>query len=423
MAHTIAGNEAGRFFLRLAARFCAPFCCMAIMASAFSALAQERASGPAPAEAVATPLAKPVPVQANVAGVPIANDPQKDGSVLLPSALPAKDAEQPVPHIALLLPLASKSLGKVADALRLGFVAGAAADGKNASPYRVYSAEDEGASLAAQYRKAAAEGASTIIGGVTRDGANTMARESRLLPTLALNAPLVSLDSDLPDRFLYISLSLDVEARLVARMIWGEDLRSVAVVVANNPLAKRVQESFERELLRLGGEVATQISFGSDPNDATRVATAMDKIGAKASAVFLAADPIAARSVRPYLPTGMPVFATSFTVDPRAEAIANLDLDNVRFLEMPWFAEQDHPAVMAYAKPAQVLPIELERLYALGIDAWRLGQLIVKTDGARSPPPLDGVTGRITQEGRQLIRALSSVEVRDGRSQLFRPVQ
>jgi outer membrane PBP1 activator LpoA protein len=117
----------------------------------------------------------------------------------------------------------------------------------------------------------------------------------------------------------------------------------------------------------------------------------------------------------------MPVFATSHSVDPRAEAVANLDLDNVRFLEMPWFAEQDHPAVMAYAKPAQPMPAELERLYALGIDAWRLGQLITKNDNTRNLPPLDGVTGRITFDGHQLVRALSSVEIRDGRSQLFRP--
>ena len=87
---------------------------------------------------------------------------------------------------------------------------------------------------------------------------------------------------------------------------------------------------------------------------------------------------------------------------------------------MPWFAELDYPAVMAYAKPAQTLPVEYERLYALGIDAWRLGQLIVKADNARNLPSLDGVTGRITLEGHQLTRALSSVEMRNGRSQLYR---
>jgi outer membrane PBP1 activator LpoA protein len=399
----------------------------AIIAPAFSALAQQPASAPEPAKAQATPLAKPVPVQADAPAGKTPTDESKEGPAEKQSAPAAKEPEKFIPHIALLVPLASKTLGKVADALRLGFVAGAEADGKNAAPYRVYTAEDEGASLAAQYRKAVADGASAIIGGVTRDGATTMARESRLLPTLALNAPASAPDTELPDRFFYISLSLDLEARLVARMAFGEGLRNLAMVVANNPLDKRVQESFEQEWMRLGGTIVTRISYGSDPADATRVSNAMEKLnekaGTKADGVFLAADPGAARFIRPYLPTGMSVFATSQTVDPRAEAVANLDLESVRFLEMPWFVERDHPAVMAYPKPQLPMPIEFERLYALGIDAWRLGQMIARIETARSAPPLDGVTGRITLDGRQFTRALSSVEVRDGRSQLYRPVE
>ena len=393
---------------------------ISITAPAFSALAQERASNPESAKAVTAPLVGPSPVHAGALVAPIADESQKNAPNAAPPVAPVKAADKPVPHIALLLPLASKTFGKVADALKQGFVAGAEADGKNAWPYRIYTAEDEVASLAAQYRKAVADGAAAIVGGVTRDGANTIARESRFLPTLALNAPVVAAENELPERFFYISLNLDLEANLVARMISDDGLRSIAIVVANNPLARRIRDSFEKELLRLGGEIVANISVGNDPNDATRVATTMEKVGAKANAVFLAADPASARVIRPYLPVGMPVFATSHTVDPRAETIANLDLDSVRFLEMPWFAEKDHPAVMAYAKPAQTLPVEIERLYALGIDAWRLGQLIAKSDNARSLPPLDGVTGRITLDGHQLTRALSSVEVHDGRSQLFR---
>ena len=392
---------------------------VAIAAPALSAQAQERASSPAPepGKAVTAPLIRTPAVQAGVNPLPAVVEPQP---TTRQPGFATKEPEQPVPHIALLLPLASRTFGKVAEALKQGFVAGAEADGKNASPYRIYASDDEGASLTAQYRKAYAEGAIAIVGGVTRDGANTVARESRFLPTLALNAPVVSSDNDLPDRFFYITLSLDLEARATARMASGEGVRSIAVLVARNPLAQRIQDSFEKEWLRLGGEIAAQISFGGDANDATRVAGTMEKLGPKANAVFLAADPAAARTVRPYLPVGVPVFATSHSVDPHAQAIANLDLDNVRFLEMPWFAEQDHPAVMAYAKPAQALPVEHERLYALGIDAWRLAQLIVKTENAKKLPALDGVTGKIALEGHQLTRALSSVEIRDGKSQLYR---
>ena len=326
-----------------------------------------------------------------------------------------------LPHIALILPLASKTFGKVADAVKQGFLAGANADGKNAPPFRVYTAEDDTGSLAAQYRRAAAEGAAVIVGGVTRDGANVMSRESSYLPSLALNAPAGVSDSDLPDRFFYVSLNLDWEARLAARTAANEGLRRVAVVTAGTPLAKRVQDSFEKEWIRLGGEIAVRLAVSGDLSEGTRVTSAMEK--ATADVTFIAAEMRVARVIRPYLPAGMPVFSTSMTIDPRADAVENLDLESVRFMEMPWFVQPDHPAVMAYPKPQEPMPIDYERLYALGIDAWRLAQLVVGASNAKNIPPLDGVTGRITLDGHQFVRMLASGEMRDGRPALYKPVE
>ena len=123
------------------------------------------------------------------------------------------------------------------------------------------------------------------------------------------------------------------------------------------------------------------------------------------------------------LHSGMPVFATSLTIDPRANAIENLDLESVRFMEMPWFVQPDHPAVMAYTRPAEVMPIDFERLYALGIDAWRVTQVMLANQKAKSIPPLDGVTGRIALEGHQFVRQLAAGEIRDGRPTLFKPAE
>lgn len=325
------------------------------------------------------------------------------------------------PHIALVLPVASKVLGKVADAVKQGFLAGAAADGKAAPPFRVYTADDEAASLAAQYRKAVSDGAAAVIGGVTRDGANVMVREASFVPTLSLNAPSIVSDSELPERFFHISLNLDWEARLAARTAAADGRRHVAVVASRSPLAKRIQDTFEREFTTLGGEVAGRVVVTGDTSDGDRVAKAM--ADATADCVFLAAEMRVARFARPYVPQGTPVFATSLTIDPRASAVDNLDLDSVRFMEMPWFVQADHPAVMAYSKPQEMMPIEYERLYALGIDAWRLAQLIVAHDKAKTMPALDGVTGRITLDGHQFVRMLSAVEMRDGRPALFKPAE
>ena len=301
------------------------------------------------------------------------------------------------------------------------FIAGATADGKTAPPYRIYSADDEAGTLAALYRRAAAEGAIAIVGGVTRDGANVLARESGNVPSLALNAP----EAALPENFFYISLNLDWEARLVARAAAQDGLKRVALIASATSLAKRIQESFEKEWARLGGEVVARVSINNDANDGQRIKTQLDR--AKPDVVFIAGDPRTARFARPYLPTGTPVFATSHALDARAGTVANIDLESVRFLEMPWFVEKDHPAVMAYTRPEENMPLDYERLYALGIDAWRLTQLILKAavspTAARNIAPLDGVTGRLTLDGAQFVRALSTVEMRDGQTFLYRSAE
>jgi uncharacterized protein len=190
-------------------------------------------------------------------------------------------------------------------------------------------------------------------------------------------------------------------------------------------LAKRIQDSFEKEWQRLGGEVVAKISFNNDANDGQRIKSPLDR--AQPDVVFIAGDPRAARFARPYLPTGVSVFATSHALDARAGNVANIDLEGVRFLEMPWFVEKDHPAVMAYSRPVESMPIDYERLYALGIDAWRLTQVILKSANSpsamRNISPLDGVTGRLTLDGGQFVRALSTVEIRDGQIVLYRSAE
>jgi outer membrane PBP1 activator LpoA protein len=92
--------------------------------------------------------------------------------------------------------------------------------------------------------------------------------------------------------------------------------------------------------------------------------------GVNADMVFLALDAPEARAVRPYVSGMLPVYATSMSINPRAEAIVNVDLQGVRYVEMPWFIQPDHPAVMIYPQPKAALSVEQERLYAFGIDAF-----------------------------------------------------
>jgi hypothetical protein len=66
----------------------------------------------------------------------------------------------------------------------------------------------------------------------------------------------------------------------------------------------------------------------------------------------------------------------------------------VRLLDLPWIVLPDHPAVMVYPRPLDTeQPLDMDRLYALGIDAFRVARELALRDG--SPFGIDGVTGRL----------------------------
>jgi outer membrane PBP1 activator LpoA protein len=108
------------------------------------------------------------------------------------------------------------------------------------------------------------------------------------------------------------------------------------------------------------------------------------------------------------------VYATSLSVDPRAEAAVNVDLQGLRYVDMPWFVQPDHPAVMIYPVPRSPMSVEQERLYALGIDAYRIATALLQ--GEPRKLTLDGVTGRISLDaGNQLSRTLTAAEIDGGK--------
>src|SRR5690606_6670188 len=72
-------------------------------------------------------------------------------------------------------------------------------------------------------------------------------------------------------------------------------------------------------------------------------------------------------------------------------AIRSNDLDGVRLVDMPWQVQPDSLAVMAYPRPAD-MHLELQKLYALGIDAFRLAMQLLDHG---TELELDGVTGRL----------------------------
>ena len=131
-----------------------------------------------------------------------------------------------------------------------------------------------------------------------------------------------------------------------------------------------------------------------------------------ADGLFLAADVEQARLARPFMSNVLPTYATSLLHSGRAEPLANVDLNGIRFVEMPWLVQPDHPAVMSYARLDSLGP-ELQRFFALGIDAYRLAAEIMLNRGRIN---LDGVTGRLglSTTGNQVEREALATQFRDG---------
>lgn len=314
------------------------------------------------------------------------------------------------PHIALLLPLNSKIFGRHAAALRDGFRAAAQTQGKTALPVRDYAVTENVASALEAYRAAVAAGAQAIVGPLTRDAVTALAfGEPVPVPTLALNVP----DSTgrNPGNLYTLSLQVETEARQVARIAWSDGRRTAVTVSGGSPVERRMQAAFSGEFMRLGGRVATDVAYAPDPERLKTVARNT------ADMYFLALGYAEARIVRPYL-GATPVYATSGVHAGDQGPLAGFDLAGINFVDMPWLLEPNHAAVMVYARPKQG-PMDLERFYALGIDAWRITQLLL---GGIRDIRLDGVTGQLTLGADGNIeRELVSGRYSEGRPQAAGP--
>ena len=328
-----------------------------------------------------------------------------------PRAAPAVPGPSARGHVALILPTASPALGRLAEAVRQGFAAAVQVAGRDAPPVDLLAVDNEGPALLAACRQAQAAGAMLVVAAITRDGATALARsECASQPVLALNEPQALPGPNLPQNLYTVSLSIEHEARQVALMAVADGRRSASVIGSPSPLARRVQEAVEREWSAAAGDIR-RVPYSGNPDDAAALKEILEN--SKADMAFIALEPAEARAVRPYIPATLPLYATSLSVNPRAEAIVNLDLQGLRYVEMPWFVQPDHPAVMVYPQPAAPLSVDQERLYAFGIDAFRLSMHLLRGEARRSA--LDGVTGRITLgPGNVFERTLTPAEVDGG---------
>lgn len=363
-----------------------------------------------------------------------------DTTALPPGVPPLPLPDKYAPHIALILPLKSIPFAMSADAVQQGFLT-AAKNQVRDFPVRIYNSVDEGKDVIEIYRQAIANGAVAVAGPLTRSGVTLLAGYPYLtVPTLALNTTDQKPESG---NMYFFGLIPEAEARQIAQLAMTAKLKDATIINTGSALSKRLSVAFAEEWKKLGGNITADVTYkdGDDASILSNLPTApwleepvlpppvtvVSETGevttvapkrsgpppaAPGNVVFIAGDTRQARLIRPYLNPSLPVYGTSQLFNVNADTLTNYDLNDIRFADMPWLLQPDHPAVMIYPKSSTALDTDKERLYAFGIDAYRLLNILLNNKLGKALP-LDGVTGRIRlTEG--------NVFQRDGLTALFR---
>jgi len=341
---------------------------------------------------------------------------------LPPGTQPLPPADHFAPHIALILPLKSNAFAPYANAVQQGFMAAAQSQVRD-FPVRIYSSADEGRDVIEIYRQAIANGAVAVAGPLTRGGVALLASHPDIsVPTLALNTAEQKSTSG---KMFYFGLNPETEARQVAQLAFAAKLRDATIINTGSALSNRLALAFTDEWKKLGGNITAEVPYkeGDDSSVLTNLPTAPWLVeppppppiivisptgeetimppkrsgpppAAPGNVVFIAGESKQVRLMRPYLNPSLPVYATSQLFKIEADSLTNYDLNDIRFVDMPWLLQPDHAAVMIYPRSATPLDTDKDRLYAFGIDAYRLLHILLN-NRLNKALPLDGVTGRI----------------------------
>jgi outer membrane PBP1 activator LpoA protein len=309
-------------------------------------------------------------------------------------------------NIALLLPLESPDYAAAARAVQAGVMAAFKAEGGRGTVQAYDSGGPEGVVQA--YQQAIVNGAQFVIGPLTRDEVVTLANQHLTVPVLALNQPDTNLKAQ-PNLLLF-GLPVDAESRQIAHLARNSGMQTALVVTADNPLGQRMAKAFVEEWRNLGAKVTAQLTIPAQDALPTLKAEAVMH---PADMIFLAAGADQARITRPYLDLATPTYATSHIYDGASKSVQNVDLVAVHFVDLPWLVDPENPALSLFRSNELLPNAEMQRLYAMGLDACRLVP-VIEAHPAPGKKILDGATGSISlTETGTLVRELPVAQFRN----------
>ncbi len=313
--------------------------------------------------------------------------------------------------IAVLLPQSGRYAG-AAQVVRDGIVAAQEADPQGSRPtLRFY--DSAAGSATALVQQAAADGADLVIGPLQKQSVEKLTSASSLpIPTLALN--LAPGSGSPPGNLYQFSLSPEDEAASVATAAWNQGHRTALMLYPDGNWGNRLSRAFRQEWKSVGGQMAASQAFDPAAADFSATVAKLSDRAAGADFVFLVATADLARQIWPQIRnkvgSEVPVYSTSHIYNGRFDPEGDRGLVGLNFVEIPWLVE---PA-SGDSVSSKGLRKSLPRLYAMGVDAYRLGS---RLDWMSANPQarVQGKTGVLSMDSqRRFHRQLSLARIDSG---------
>ncbi|MBE9559964.1 MAG: penicillin-binding protein activator [Proteobacteria bacterium] len=351
-------------------------------------------------------------------------------------------------HIAVILPMQGE-LSNVTANIKNGILSAYYRDANTTVKpvINFYDSSNEEVTFNQLYLQAIENGATNIIGPLDKVVINQLTQRRELdVPVLTLNYAENPFNNT--DNLFQFGLSPEDEAHQVAELAIKQNKKRAAVFYPDSEWGKRLSQAFTDRYVSLGGRVLTTADYATNTNDYTRPIRALfnldqsairhrkveNTISKKAISVpyrrqdidmiFLAATPRPARSIMPafkfHHASGLPVYSTSHVYTGNIHKELDRDLNGLVFCDLPWILQNNSMLKNVFTQnwPQQE---NFTRLYALGIDAYRL---IYNLDYLENKDFAfyDGQTGNIQlDENNRVTRKLMWAKFERGKPVYFEP--
>ncbi|WP_370298139.1 penicillin-binding protein activator [Pontibacterium sp.] len=364
---------------------------------------------------------------------------------LVPPQSEAITSSEPIlaQRIAVLLPMQGK-LNKAATAIREGIMAAYFNDQAYGKPVpEIQFVDSTQVSEPIQLQNLINEQQIDLVIGPLQKSYVSALNRSAPMP-----APVLALNYDHNSEFNQVfqfGLAAEDEARQAARKIWSDGHRIALALVPMTNWGTRIRDAFEEEFTALGGTVADSTRFDRQEDFSRDISSllATDKSAERAKqifqmssrkvkfeerrrkdvdAIFLSALPGDARQIKPILAFhyagNLPIYATSHVFAGTSDSQRDRDLNGIQFVDAPWSLTAPSETKRYLAQKRQDTDTRFGRLYALGIDAYKLYPYLnqlATSEGAS----IQGETGALSvNPDKTVVRILQWAQFRKGSPQM-----